>query len=146
VTPTLADIIVGQAATLSAPQPPEALGDYLAGRVGIVALLARLAIQEVERGPAARVWENRTLRALLDQRGGDYEEVLGSDLTALAARPPAGFAWSALDAENAVLRRLLIRLHEAVETRGDVALDREILALYVRMAEARRLELPSAPS
>jgi hypothetical protein len=35
-------------------------------------------------------------------------------------------------------------LHQTAETRGDLALQAEILGLYVAMAEARRLELPSA--
>ena len=41
----------------------------------------------------------------------------------------------------AVLRRRLIELHEAAETRGDVALQTDILQLYVEMAAARRLTL-----
>ncbi len=48
---------------------------------------------------------------------------------------------TALDAANARLRRLLIELHTRVEDAGDTALDRAILALYVRMAEGRRLQL-----
>ena len=49
------------------------------------------------------------------------------------------------DAVNARLRRELIVLHEMAENRVDTKLHREIIALYVKMAEARRLDLPPLP-
>jgi hypothetical protein len=129
MTPTLPDILMGQAVALVTPLPPEAGGDYLVGRMGMLAMLAGLAAQEAERGPAARVWENGAIRTLLAKAG--------------AAPEPADqdLAWSALDAANADLRRALIRLHEAAEDRGDRALQIEILDLYRQMATARRLVL-----
>jgi hypothetical protein len=134
-------ILLGQAVALGAPAPPECLGDYAAGRAGLVATLLVLAGQEAERGPAARAWENGALRALLAAAAPDYLA-----LTDGQPPPAAGAAtWSALDTENADLRRRLTALHEAAEARGDAALQRRILALYVEMAEARRLTLPGAP-
>ena len=47
-----------------------------------------------------------------------------------------------LDATNAALRRLLIELHEAVETAADRAANRTITDLYVRMADLRHMPLP----
>jgi hypothetical protein len=129
LTPTLPDILVGQAVALMTPMPPEAGGDYLAGRMGMLAMLAGLAAQEAERGAAARVWENGAIRALLAKSG------------AAPATADESLAWSALDAANAELRRALIRLHEAAEDRGDRALQVQILDLYRQMAKARRLEL-----
>jgi len=129
MTPTLPDILMGQAVALMTPLPPEAGGDYLVGRMGMLAMLAGLAAQEAERGPAARVWENEAIRTLLAKAG-------------VASQMDEGnLAWSALDAANAELRRALIRLHEAAEDRGDRALQSEILELYRQMAKARRLEL-----
>jgi len=116
---------MGLTISLTAPAPPEAGGDYAAGRVGLVAMLLVLASQEAERGPAARIWENAAIA-----------EVLG-DVT-----PPPESSWSALDARNAELRRALIALHISAEERGDEGLQRRILALYEAMAHARRLELP----
>jgi hypothetical protein len=52
------------------------------------------------------------------------------------------FSLATLDATNAGLRRLLIRLHEAAELSHDVALDRNILKLYRDMARWRELDLP----
>ena len=129
MTPTLPDILIGQAVALMTPMPPEAGGEYLAGRMGMLAMLAGLAAQEAERGPAARVWENGAIRALL-AKAGVAPDTADENL-----------AWSALDAANAELRRALIRLHEAAEDRGDRTLQIEILDLYRQMAKARRLEL-----
>ncbi len=129
MTPTLPDILIGQAVALMTPMPPEAGGEYLAGRMGMLAMLAGLAAQEAERGPAARVWENGAIRALL-AKAGVAPDTADENL-----------AWSALDAANAELRRALIRLHEAAEDRGDRMLQIEILDLYRQMAKARRLEL-----
>ena len=134
MTPTLTDILLGQAAAIAAPQPPEAGGDYMASRLGMVAMIATLAAQEAERGPAVRVWENAAIQALLTGAGG----------AAVDAPDREDFTWSGLDRKNAVLRRALTALHESAEARGDQALQAEILGLYVAMAEARRLDLPSA--
>jgi hypothetical protein len=129
MTPRLPDILVGQAIGLTTPLPPEAGPDYHAGRAGILAMLATLAAQEAERGVAARVWENGAIAALLARAGAGETEAT-ADLTL-----------AALDAANADLRCRLITLHEAAEARDDKALQTEILALYVEMAAARRLQL-----
>ncbi len=142
MTPSLPDILIGQCAALAMPLPPEAGGDYAAGRVGILIMLAALAAQEAERGAAARLWENQAMRALFAQAAQGYDGERGGRLGVAATGADNDFSWTALDAANADLRRLLIALHEAVENRRDAALDREILELYGKMARARRLELP----
>jgi hypothetical protein len=144
MTPALPDMLLGQAMALSAPQPPESTGDYMAGRVGMIAMLAILAAQEAERGLAARTWENGALIALCERATPAYDAVLAGDLSRAAAEDRTDHGWGALDRANADLRRVLIRLHEAAEDRRDSSLDREILALYQAMAKARHLDLPSA--
>jgi hypothetical protein len=111
--------------------PPEASGDYLVGRLGLVAMMSVLAAQEAERGIDTRVWENAAIRALLARAAGSADGSPAADLT-----------WSALDRENAALRRALIDVHMAAEEAGDDALNLEILRLYKEMSERRRLELP----
>ncbi len=143
MTPALPDIILGQALAMGAPQSPEAGGDYLAGRLGLLGMLAMLSAQEAELGVAARLWENRTMRALFARVAADQDATLGAALRLAALGEDTDFAWSALDAANADLRRLLILLHEAAEAGADPALDREILALYQEMASRRRLDLPA---
>jgi hypothetical protein len=141
MTPTLPDIMTGVAVALSTPLPPESGGDYMAGRAGMLSMLSLLSAQEAERGTAARVWENGAIRALLGKAAPAYDARLDGALAKAAAETDTDMAWSAMDKANAALRRLLIALHEAVETAGDADLDRAILGLYRDMAHARRLEL-----
>ncbi|MGH7024049.1 MAG: hypothetical protein ACREEB_10725 [Caulobacteraceae bacterium] len=129
MTPALPDILIGQAVALTTPLPPEAGPDYLAGRAGLLAMLATLAAQEAVKGVAARVWENRAIADLLARAGQE------------SSPPSDDLSWRALDAVNADLRRQLIAVHEAAEARGDLAQQRVILQLYRDMAAARRLDL-----
>ena len=60
MTPSLPDILVGNFMCMADPGPPEQQGEFMAGKVGLVALLSLLAAQEAERGgldvqPAARL-------------------------------------------------------------------------------------------
>jgi hypothetical protein len=106
--------------------------------------LNAFAAQEAERGVAVRLEENALIRALLGRAADRYGAALGGRLGAAAESQDLDLTWSALDAANAELRRILIALHEAVEAAGDTALDHEILILYRDMAHLRRLELPAA--
>jgi hypothetical protein len=137
MTPSLPDILVGNFLCMIDPPPPEQQGEFMAGKVAVVALLSLLAAQEAERGIAARVTENAAIQGLLEEAAGDYalEAVTGTDALSLAA----------LDAANARLRQALIVLHEAVEAKGDTARHRAILRLYARMADLRRLDMPPLP-
>ena len=146
MNPTLPEVLIGQAVALAAPQPPEASGNYMAARIGMVAMLATLAAQEAQRGPAARVWENAALRTLLGRAIDAYDGELSGRLAVAAATTDGDQAWSTLDAANAALRRGLIALQEAAEYRRDSATQSEILALFVEMARARHLDLPASLS
>jgi hypothetical protein len=140
MTPSLPDILVGNFLCVADAPPPESAGEYMAGKVAVVALLSLLAAQEAERGVAARVWENAAIRALLVQAAPAYGEPF-----AAAPAEDKDLTLAALDASNAVLRRSLIALHEAVEIAGDRPLDHAILRLYGQMAHARRLDMPPLP-
>jgi len=140
MTPSLPDILVGNFMCMADPGPPEQQGEFMAGKVGLVALLSLLAAQETERGVAARVEENALIRATLDEAAGDY------GLDASAWPVTQGLTIAALDAVNATLRRALIALHEAIEAKGDTARHQAILRLYAKMADLRRLDLPPLPA
>lgn len=144
MTPRLVDLLLGHAASLSVPQPPESGGDYLAGRLGMMALMSVLMAQEAERGVAARVWENRAVRETLRKAAQAYDVAFEGRLALAAAGIDHDLDVSALDRSNADLRRLLIGLHETAEVRGDTGLDGDILTLYRAMAHRRRLEFPAA--
>jgi predicted metalloendopeptidase len=111
--------------------------------MGLIATLLVLAAQEAERGPAAREWENVAIAELLTDTARDYDAVWAGNVDLAAKDRRVAGTWTALDARNADLRRALIALHEAAESRHDDALQRRILSLYEAMAEARRLELPA---
>jgi len=140
MTPSLPDILVGNFMCMADPGPPEQQGEFMAGKVGLVALLSLLAAQEAERGVAARVEENALIREALAEAAADY----GLDLAGLPFTDEVTV--SALDRVNAALRTALIGLHEAIEGRGDTTRHQAMLRLYVRMADLRRLDLPPLPA
>ena len=140
MTPSLPDILVGNFMCMADPGPPEQQGEFMAGKVGLVALLSLLAAQEAERGAASRVTENALIRTALAEAASDY----GLDVAALPSTDEVTF--SALDRVNAALRTALIGLHEAVEAREDTVRHHAILRLYVKMADLRRLDLPPLPA
>ena len=139
MTPSLPDILVGNFMCMADPGPPEQQGEFMAGKVGLVALLSLLAAQEAERGVAARVEENALIRATLEAAATDYGLEGGWAAT-------DALTLQALDGVNAALRKDLISLHEAVEAREDWPCHHAILRLYAKMAELRRLDLPPLPA
>ena len=141
MTPTAPELLMGNFLCLIDPPPPEAMGEFLAGRVAITGLISLLAAQEAERGIEARLWENSAIRAVLSRSALDY----GERFRDASRGHDTDFTLTALDKANAALRRHLISLHEMAENKGDTKLHQEIIALYVKMAEARRLDLPPLP-
>ena len=136
MTPTAQHLLNACIMTLATPPRPEEAGVFAAARIRLVALTNRLVAMETLDAAAVRVRENAALRAILIEAGPAH---------GIAAAELAGdgdYSLAALDAANAGLRRLLIRLHEAAEQTGDRALDRRILKLYRDMAQARELVLP----
>jgi hypothetical protein len=142
MTPALPDILRGNFLCLAMPAPIESQGEFMTGRVGVIALLSLLAAQEVERGTTARVWENAAIAAVL----AEGAEAYGVQYAELAGITAENLSLDALDRANAALRRGLIALHEAVEDMGDLPRHRAIVALYGQMAEQRKLELPPLPA
>ncbi len=130
MTPTAAEVLMGNFMALVEPPPQESVGDYMASRIAVIGMNSLLASQETEMGAAVRVWENEAISALLSKAGTP------------SATSTEDLSITALDALNAKLRLVLIAVHEAVEAKGDTALDREILILYQAMADKRMLVLP----
>lgn len=138
MTPTVPELLNGCMLTLMTPPRAEDAGLFSAARLRLVALVNRLAALESADGAAVRVWENAALRALIAEAGPRHGVVPGD----AAETADGDYSLAALDAANARLRRLVIRLHEAAEQANDVALDRRILKLYSEMARRRELHLP----
>jgi hypothetical protein len=138
MTPTVTDLLNGCILTLATPPRPEDAGLFAGARIRLVAMMNRLVALESADGAAVRVWENATLRTLIAAAGPGH----GVPASELEATADGDYSLGSLDAANAKLRRLLIRLHEAVELSGDTELDRQILKLYREIARRRELHLP----
>ena len=138
MTPTVTDLLNGCILTLATPPRPEDAGLFAGARIRLVAMMNRLVSLECADGTAVRVWENAALRTLIADSGPKH----GVPATALADAADGDYSLVALDAANAKLRLLLIRLHEAAELSGDIELDRQILKLYREIAQRRELHLP----
>ncbi len=142
MTPTVPELLMGNFLSLMEPPPAESAGDYMQAKVGVSGMISLLCAQEAERGIEARGWENAAISALLKANAGKY----GAAFADAAEGEAADLSLAAMDRTNAALRRALIDLHIAVEAARDADLDTEIRALYVKMAEARRLDLPPLPA
>jgi hypothetical protein len=138
MTPTAPELLAGCAAALAAVPSAEDAGAFTATRLRTVATLNVLVAQECATSSAVRVWENAAVRALLAEAAEKY----GTAFAEARSIDNGDLSLAALDDVNARLRRLLIRLHEAVEAAADHKLDRTILALYREMARRRELKLP----
>jgi len=142
MTPTVPELLMGNFLALMEPPPPESAGDYLQGKIAVTGMISLLSAQEAERGIEARAWENGAIRELLQTASARY----GAAFAEAAKGEDLDLSLAAMDRANAALRRSLIDLHIAVETARDGSLDTQIRRLYVRMAEARRLDLPPLPA
>ncbi|MBX9651474.1 MAG: hypothetical protein K2X57_30915 [Xanthobacteraceae bacterium] len=137
MTPTVTELLNGCILTLMTSPRPEDTGMFAAARIRLTALVNRLVALECADGTAVRVWENAALRALIAEAGprhgmppGDAMKITDGD-----------YSLAALDAANARLRSLVMRLHEAAEQARDTEIDRKILKLYCEMARRRELHL-----
>lgn len=142
MTPTVPELLLGNFMALMEPPPPESTGDYLQGKIAVTGMIAMLAAQEAERGIEARAWENGAIRDLLKASAATY----GATFAEAAQGQDTDLSLAAMDRANAALRKALIALHIAVEGARDAPLDTEIRQLYVKMAHARRLDLPPMPA
>jgi hypothetical protein len=138
MTPTAAELLAGCAAALMAGAEPEDAGVFAAARARTVTMINLLVAQEVASGAEVRIWENAALSALLAAAAPKYGAVFAEAGNIISET----YSIEGLDHANARLRRLLIRLHEAVEAAADYQLDRQVLAHYREMARRRELSLP----
>ena len=116
---------------------------YLATDVNYFAILVLAIADQWDDAAAWRHAENTSLRALF-ARAAPLVPDLRADLEAAIATPPAGLCIRELEADNAVLRALLIRLHEAVEALpGEEARALEAAILAELADGVRRRTIPT---
>ncbi|MEO8322289.1 MAG: hypothetical protein ABI561_28615 [Bradyrhizobium sp.] len=137
MTPTMTELLNSCIQTLMIPPRPEDISMYAAAQIRLTALVNRLVALECADAAAVRLWENAALRALIAEAGPRHGVFPGGTMEIANDDCSLG----ALDAVNARLRRLVIRLHEAAEQAGEAELDRKILKLYCEMARRRELHL-----
>ena len=145
--PTMDHVLISMATTLGlrvVPAMPET--SYALGDAKMVAGLAVLLAQEVDRAADVLARENAALRALFLRAAALPVGALARTLASAGASSEANLRVSVLEQGNAALKTLLIDLHIAAEeSDADWAddLDREIWALLKQGAEERELALPS---
>ncbi len=138
-----AEVLRGAFLCLLQPLPPESVGDFLKGRIGVIGLIAFLAAQEAERGAAVRAAENEALRQLFRDVVADGDAGPLEPRLAELSRPSDGaLTLESLDAANDALGAALIDLHERAECDGPRTLEHRIVALMVAHSAARELTLP----
>ncbi len=120
--------------------------DYALGDAKMVAAMAILLAQEVDRAADVLISENAAIRLLFAKAAllpiGD----LTDGIAKAATSPDANYKVSTLEAGNAALRALLIELHALVEDESKPwakELDAEIWTILRLGAERRILHLPS---
>lgn len=143
MNPTVPELLIGSLVAMSEPPEAEATGDFAAGRMGVLGLISFLCAQEAETGAAVRHAENDAIRALFAVAAREeWARELAGELRPLAEGQDRDFTLTGLDAANADLRRVLIRLQMVVEQSGHPDRERRILALLLEHARARSLKLP----
>jgi hypothetical protein len=148
--PTTAEALIGNFMALIEPPPPEAAGDFTAGKIGVIGMISLLAAQEMEKGAAVRVAENHAMRTLFAEAAeGGWATDQTARLKALARGEDDDLTITALDRGNAELRTALIALQASVEDAAgaaSLARQKRIARLLREAAQARRLDLPPMPA
>jgi hypothetical protein len=115
---------------------------FAIGSASLLGIMMTFAAQEYERGAEIRVAENTDMRMLFREAAAIISDVdLKSALAAAADTRDASLKISALNAANAELRRLLVRLQAYAEEHGDRTLARRIWDVLKASADRRLLRL-----
>jgi hypothetical protein len=124
------------------PALPSPYEQSSAGALGVLLMAIR---EEFERGAARRVEENAALYALFERADGVVQDAdLAKRLGDARAEEAVALTISALEAENARLRGLLVELHAHLETLDAPeagALVDAIWSELARSTERRRLAM-----
>ena len=128
--------------TKMGPALPSSYEQSSAGALGVLLLAVR---EEFERGAARRAEENAAIRGLFERAEPVVADVALADrLRDAREAAPAALTISALEAENATLRGLLIELHAHVEQLEGAEADALVEAIWselVRSTERRKLAM-----
>jgi hypothetical protein len=134
-------VLDGVSANLIVDVIPHIATSYGQQAVAGCATLLAAAREEVERGVARRVEENRALRRLFaEARAAVTDAALAAALTEAAEGQDASLLFTDIDLANRALRALLVRLHLHVEEQSGEAARRVEAAIWseLRASTERR--------
>lgn len=145
MTPSVPSVLNGLARTLISELAPHVGLPYAAQTLQLGAALLMMIGQEFDRAAAHLAEENAALHALfVDGQAVVGDAALRDALRSAVEAPAPGLLVSALRERNRLLRGLLVRLHEHVESLpGDAAraLEARIWAELVASTARRQLDL-----
>jgi hypothetical protein len=139
--PDPSTVLDGVSAMLIVDVIPNIATSYGQQAVAGCATLLAAAREEIDRGVARRVDENRALRRLFEEaRPAVADLELAAALADAAESQDASLLVTDLDLANRALRALLLRLHVYVEERPDEAARRVEAAIWkeLRASTERR--------
>ena len=131
----------GVLATLQNRILPSLIDNFAVEDARLAGLVLTITTNGIDDAAAIRIAENAAMRELFrDAAGIARDSALADKLRAAGTAECSGYRLSELDADNAVLRGLLVELHEAVELQaGDKAraIDSRIWRMLKRFEDVR---------
>jgi len=127
MTPQVPSVLAEMAQLLVRNSAPDVAPGERANALTLAAAVLGVAAEVWDAAAENLVQENRALAALLDDAAGE-----------------ASLRLSALRAENARLRSLLIAAHAAAEEAGDTAREEAIWAELIASTERRKLSISAS--
>jgi hypothetical protein len=115
---------------------------YAQGSATLITGLLMMAATEVDRGVENRVTDNAEMRALFAAlSAGVKDAALKAEVEAAAKTKDTSLRISALNQDNAALRKVLIKLQTHVEEAGDRDAQKKVWAVLKASAERRILSI-----
>lgn len=139
--PSLTQLLQSVGGRLMGEIAPLMPTDYARADAQVLAVLLLFAAQESDQGIDILYTENQAMRALFATAHAVIDDPELKGELATASRENASLLLSALEAENARLRSLLIRLQAHAEERGLPAIESAIWEILKTSAARRLLRL-----
>ena len=142
MSPEVDQILLISSSQLSGALVPLLPAGYSQGQASLLSFMMVMCAQEYERGADVRASENSDVRALFRTLAAEIaDRGLRAQLTAAADTRDESLTISALNTNNAELRRLLIALHAHLEQQDNHAAQARIWELLKRSAARRLVKL-----
>lgn len=142
MSPEVDQILLLSSSQVTGTLVPLLPAGYAQGQASLLSFMMIMCAQEYERGADMRASENSDMRELFTALAPAVaDKGLRAQLAAAAAKRDESLAISALNANNAALRRLLIALQTHLEQQDNRAAELRIWELLKRSAARRLIKL-----